>query len=112
MKTTVTATDSTGSSGFATITFTVKAPVTLAIIAPNWKTATHPAGLGFGLALKDTDAVKGDKQTFSATLPAGVHLSTSPFMLYGWPTKPGKYTIQLHEKGSLGTATRSPSRCT
>ncbi|TVY99706.1 hypothetical protein EAS64_41380 [Trebonia kvetii] len=104
VKTTVTATDSTGSSGFATITFTVKAPVTLAIIAPNWKTATHPAGLGFGLALKDTDAVKGDKQKFSATLPAGVHLSTSPFMLYGWPTKPGKYTIQLHEKGSLGTS--------
>jgi Ricin-type beta-trefoil lectin domain/Putative Ig domain len=102
--TTVTATDSTGAAGFATITFTVKAPVTIAIIAPNWKTATHPAGLGFGLPLKDTDAVKGDKQKFSATLPAGVRLATSPFMLYGWPTRPGKYVIQLHEKGSLGTS--------
>jgi hypothetical protein len=60
VKTTVTATDSTGAAGFATITFTVKTPVTLAIIAPNWKTATHPAGLGFSLALKDTDLVQGD----------------------------------------------------
>jgi hypothetical protein len=41
---------------------------------------------------------------FSAALPPGVALSTSPLMLYGWPTKPGTYTIESHEKGSLGSS--------
>ena len=104
MTTTVTVTDSTGSAGSATITFTVKAPVTIAIIAPNWKTATHPAGLGFGLALKDTDAVKGDKQTFSATLPTGVHLSTRPSCSTGGRRSRAGTPSKLHEKGSLGTS--------
>jgi hypothetical protein len=99
-KTVVDVTDSTGSVGTATITLRVSDP----IVIPNPGTQTTTVGQGIPLRFSSKDAVRGDRQTFSGTgLPPGMGVSQSPFMLYGWPTSAGTYTVTLNERGSLGT---------
>jgi hypothetical protein len=100
--TVVTATDGTDSTGTATIKWTVAAPVTI----PNPGTQTTTVGQWLNIApFRYTDAVAGDKPTFSATgLPSGMGFQANPMLLYGWPQTGGTYHVTIHERGSLGSA--------
>jgi len=102
-KTVVTAADSTGSRGVATITWNATGAVAVINLAPKLKTTT--VGQGLDIQFKVTDRVAGEKLSFSAAgLPPGMYLSQQPLMLWGWPTKSGTFSALVKEKGSLGTS--------
>ena len=97
----VKATDGTGSFGTATIKWTVAVPV----IIPNRGTQTTTVGQWLNIApFKYSDAVPGDKPSFSATgLPSGMGFQSNPMLLYGWAQTGGTYHVTIHEHGSLGS---------
>ena len=99
--TTVTATDALGTKGSTKIVWHIAAP----IIVSNGGTATTTAGHDVVFKLAYTDAVRGDKVTWTAAgLPAGTGFQQSSLMLYGWPAKAGTYHVTFNAKGSLGTS--------
>jgi hypothetical protein len=97
----VTATDSTTASGTAAIAWKIVAPV----VIPNSGTKTTTVGSWLDIVpFKYTDAVAGDKPSFSATgLPSGMGFQASPMLIYGWPNAAGTYPVTIHEHGSLGS---------
>jgi Ricin-type beta-trefoil lectin domain/Putative Ig domain len=106
----VTATDAYGESGTTTITWVI----TEAVIIVNQGPQTTTVGQWKkNNPFKVTDAVPGDKPTFSATgLPPGMGFQGSPMLLYGWPTRAGTYSVKIHEKGSLGTIDQTTFKLT
>ncbi len=102
-KTTLSVTDANGAVGTAVITFRIRGAVAVVDLEPAVKSTV--VGTGLNIQFTATDAVAHDKMSFSATgLPPGMHLSAKPLMLWGWPTKAGRYTALVHEKGALGSS--------
>jgi hypothetical protein len=97
----VKATDSTSAFGIAAIKWDVAPPV----VIPNPGTQTTNVGSWLKInPFRYTDAVPGDKPSFSATgLPAGMGFQANPMLIYGWPNSSGTYHVTIHERGSLGS---------
>jgi Ricin-type beta-trefoil lectin domain/Putative Ig domain len=96
----VTATDSAGAAGSATIRWAVGFAVTM----PDPGPVTTTAGQAVYVPLTYTDALgKRDHVTFWATgTPDGLALLQNPVRVFGWPTVAGSYKVTIHARGSLG----------
>jgi Ricin-type beta-trefoil lectin domain/Putative Ig domain len=100
-KTVVTATDGIGSAASATMTWHVGASIDVR----SGASVTTVAGRSMAYKLTYSDAVPGDKVTWTAAgLPSGVGFQPSSLLLYGWPVAAGTHTVVFKAKGSLGTS--------
>jgi hypothetical protein len=102
-ETAITATDGTGATGTITIPFDVTNAVGVIDLQPALKTTT--VGAGTVKRFGTTDAIKGERivRVTATGLPPGMALSQHPLMIYGWPTKAGKYLVSIEAFGSLGS---------
>ena len=99
----ITVTDGTGAKGAVTLRFDVTNAIAVIDLQPRLTTAT--VGQGTVKQFVTKDVIKGEKIVkVSATgLPPGMKLSQNPIMVYGWPTKAGKYQVSIEAFGSLGS---------
>lgn len=96
---TVTATDGAGSSGTASIAWTVGTAITIAQMGAVPVTA----GVALTVPIGYTDAVPHDSVTLSVHgLPQGLTFAAHPATIFGWVTRPGTYPVTVTAAGSLG----------
>jgi hypothetical protein len=101
--TTLSATDGTGATGTINVRFDVTNAIAVIDLDPRLSATT--AGHGTIIHFTTKDAVKGERvsKLTAAGLPPGMQLGQNPAMVYGWPTKPGKYSLTIEAFGSLGS---------
>lgn len=98
---TVTATDSTGSSGAAVIQWQVGGMITIA--APGATTVGLGQPAAVPLTVRDTASL--DTLTLGVSgLPAGVNFQHDPPALSGWPARAGTYQVTVTARGDDGGA--------
>ena len=103
---TVTATDSTGASGSASFTWTVKAATsgnTVTVTNPGSQSAT--VGTAASLQVSASDSASGQTLTYSATgLPAGLSISSSTGLISGTPTTAGSDSVTVTATDTTGAS--------
>ncbi|HEY7812555.1 MAG TPA: putative Ig domain-containing protein, partial [Nakamurella sp.] len=96
---TVAAIDGTGSSGTASVTWTVGDAIAIAHLG----TVPVTAGIALTLPIGYTDAASHDSVTLSVHgLPPGLYFEPHPATIFGWATRPGTYPVTVLAAGSLG----------
>jgi hypothetical protein len=95
----ITASDGTGSSGSAYVTWYVSGKIT--ITSPG--SQSDVAGQTVLLHLSVTDSASNDSLTYSATgLPPGLSIGWSSPLITGWPTTAGTYDVTVTADGPAG----------
>jgi hypothetical protein len=104
---TVTVTDTTGATASITFTITISpAGNTITVTNPGSQTGTVGAAIT-SLQIHATDSAAGQTLTYSATLPAGLAISSSTGLITGTPTTAGTSTATVtvtDTTGAMGTA--------
>jgi hypothetical protein len=105
---TVTVTDTTSARGTAAFTWTISPPGANTITVTNPGTQTGTVGTAASLQIHATDSAAGQTLTYSATLPAGLAISSSTGLISGTPTTAGTSSVTVtvtDTTSARGTAT-------
>ncbi len=104
----VTVSDSTGAKTTITFVWTVNPQGTNTVTVTNPGNQTGTVGTAASLQIKATDSAAGQTLTYSATLPAGLAISSSTGLISGTPTTAGTSSVTVtvtDTTGAKGTAT-------
>ncbi len=102
---TVTVTDTTGAKGTAAFTWTINPQGTNTVTVTNPGSQTGTVGTAItGLQIKATDSAAGQTLTYSATLPAGLAISSSTGLITGTPTTAGTSSVTVTVTDTTGAA--------
>ena len=102
---TVTVTDTTGAKGTAAFTWTIspQGANTVTVTNPGSQSGTVGTAIT-GLQIKATDSAAGQTLTYSATLPAGLAISSSTGLITGTPTTAGTSSVTVTVTDTTGAA--------